>query len=70
MEEKSQKTKKPGNQSTRQILLVLAKKIKIMDEQNAQLRILVDELEEKIIQLEERVYDAREVGFRSDFDWD
>lgn len=70
MEEKSQKTKKPGNQSTRQILLVLAKKIKIMDEQNAQLRILVDELEEKIIQLEERIYDAREVGFRSDFDWD
>ncbi len=68
--EKSPKKEKPSVKTSRTILLTLAKKIKIMDEQAMQLRILVDELEEKLIQLEERVYDAREVGFRSDFDWD
>lgn len=65
-----QKKEKPSTKGTREVLLVLAKKIKIMDEQAISMRVLIDELEERIIQLEERAYDDREVVFKQDFDWD
>ncbi len=61
-------TKKPGSKSAKEVLLVLAKKIKIMDEQAKQLRILVDELEDRVAELEMAVFDDREVHFKSDFD--
>lgn len=71
MAEKPTKEKKPGNQSTKQVLLVLAKKIKIMDEQALQMRVLLDELEDRVTELEARVYDGREPFFKQDptFDW-
>ena len=67
MEEK--KAKEKPSKSSKQILLVLAKKIKIMDEQAAQLRMIIDDLEDRIGAIEDRVMDDREVHFRSDFDW-
>lgn len=69
--EKSPKEKKPATKKARlQVLLILAKKIKIMDEQFTQMRILLDELEDRVAELEDRVYDEREVHFKSDLDWD
>lgn len=71
MSEEALKAKKPSTRKTsKQVLLVLAKKIKIMDEQAKQQRILIDELEDRIADLEARVYDEREAHFRGeDFDW-
>jgi hypothetical protein len=65
------KKEKPATRRSRkQVLLILAQKIKIIDEQFKQMRILVDELEDRVADLEERIYDERDVHFRSDFDWD
>ena len=62
--------KKPGNESTKQILLILAKKIKIMSEQQMQLRILVDDLEDKVTELEQAVFDDNHIQFEPASDWD
>ena len=66
----TEKKEKPGTKSAKEVLLVLAKKIKIMDEQSAQMRILLDDLEDRLEELENRLYDTREVHFKSDFDWE
>lgn len=63
------KTKKPEALNTKEVLTVLARKIKIIDEHYAQLWARIDEIDDQIHELQERVYDAREVSFRSDFDW-
>lgn len=64
------KTEKKPSKSSKQILLVLAKKIKIMDEQLMSQRLLVDELEDRLIEIENRVYDDKDVFFKSEFDWE
>lgn len=65
-----QKQKKPSKKTSKEVLLILAKKIKIMDEQMNSLRSRVNELEDHVEDLEEALREERQVHFRGDSDYD
>lgn len=60
------KEKKPRF-TVKQQLDVIIRKIKLMDEHSVRLETSIDELEDRIMGLEDRIFDEREVHFKSDF---
>ena len=63
--------KKPVKLSTKEILATLAEQTRILNLQIENFQIVINELEERIMDLEDRIHDAKEVVFQdgTGFDW-
>lgn len=61
------KRKKPDSNTE---IADLASKVRILTQQLLQLRTLVDEIEDRLVEVETATFDERRVYFESDFDFE